>query len=125
MGPVLVPRASESCQFLSRCGLPELRAPCPLSPSFTPPLRLLPHPPIQPPDNQKLGLLEALLRIGDWQHAQSIMEQMPAFYATSHKAIALALCQLLHLTVEPLYRRYACANTHVPTDTHTHTHSLH
>uniref|UniRef100_A0A6Q2Z6K4 THO complex subunit 2 n=1 Tax=Esox lucius TaxID=8010 RepID=A0A6Q2Z6K4_ESOLU len=59
----------------------------------------------KPPDNQKLGLLEALLRIGDWHHAQSIMDQMPAFYATSHKAIALALCQLVHLTVEPLYRR--------------------
>lgn len=59
----------------------------------------------QPPDNQKLGLLEALLRIGDWHHAQSIMDQMPSFYATSHKAIALALCQLVHLTVEPLYRR--------------------
>ncbi|KAI1898968.1 hypothetical protein AGOR_G00077840 [Albula goreensis] len=59
----------------------------------------------KPPDNQKLGLLEALLKIGDWHHAQSIMEQMPAFYATSHKAIAVALCQLLHLTVEPLYRR--------------------
>ncbi|XP_052429659.1 THO complex subunit 2 isoform X1 [Carassius gibelio] len=61
----------------------------------------------KPPDNQKLGLLEALLRIGDWQHAQSIMDQMPAFYATSHKAIAVALCQLLHLIVEPLYRRAA------------------
>uniref|UniRef100_A0A3Q1CI77 THO complex subunit 2 n=1 Tax=Amphiprion ocellaris TaxID=80972 RepID=A0A3Q1CI77_AMPOC len=59
----------------------------------------------RPPDNQKLGLLEALLRIGDWHHAQSIMDQMPSFYATSHKAIALALCQLVHLTVEPLYRR--------------------
>ncbi|XP_049598530.1 THO complex subunit 2 isoform X1 [Syngnathus scovelli] len=58
----------------------------------------------QPPDNQKLGLLEALLRIGDWHHAQSIMDQMPSFYATSHKFIALALCQLLHLTVDPLYR---------------------
>uniref|UniRef100_A0A8C2GS61 THO complex subunit 2 n=1 Tax=Cyprinus carpio TaxID=7962 RepID=A0A8C2GS61_CYPCA len=64
----------------------------------------------KPPDNQKLGLLEALLRIGDWQHAQSIMDQMPAFYATSHKAIAIALCQLLHLIVEPLYRRY-CVQT--------------
>ncbi|XP_016106840.1 THO complex subunit 2-like [Sinocyclocheilus grahami] len=62
---------------------------------------------VHPPDNQKLGLLEALLRIGDWQHAQSIMDQMPAFYATSHKAIAIALCQLLHLIVEPLYRRAA------------------
>lgn len=62
----------------------------------------------QLPDNQKLGLLEALLRLGDWHHAQSIMDQMPSFYATSHKAIALALCQLVHLTVEPLYRRWDC-----------------
>ncbi|XP_033875771.2 THO complex subunit 2-like isoform X3 [Acipenser ruthenus] len=59
----------------------------------------------KPPDNQKLGLLEALLKIGDWQHAQSIMDQMPSFYAASHKSIAVALCQLLHITIEPLYRR--------------------
>ncbi|XP_068813871.1 THO complex subunit 2 isoform X6 [Struthio camelus] len=60
---------------------------------------------VHPPDNQKLGLLEALLKIGDWQHAQSIMDQMPPFYATSHKPIAIALCQLVHVTIEPLYRR--------------------
>ena len=65
----------------------------------------------QPPDNQKLGLLEALLRIGDWHHAQIIMDQMPSFYATSHKAIALALCQLVHLTVEPVYRRWLPSST--------------
>ncbi|KAJ7405439.1 THO complex 2 [Willisornis vidua] len=59
----------------------------------------------KPPDNQKLGLLEALLKIGDWHHAQSIMDQMPPFYATSHKPIAVALCQLVHVTIEPLYRR--------------------
>ncbi|XP_070615984.1 THO complex subunit 2 isoform X1 [Erythrolamprus reginae] len=59
----------------------------------------------KPPDNQKLGLLEAMLKIGDWQHAESIMDQMPPFYATSHKPIALALCQLLHVMIEPLYRR--------------------
>ncbi|XP_075691887.1 THO complex subunit 2 [Rhinoderma darwinii] len=57
------------------------------------------------PDNQKLGLLEALLKIGDWQHAQNIMDQMPPFYATSHKPIALALCHLIHVTIDPLYRR--------------------
>ncbi|XP_073497185.1 THO complex subunit 2 [Phyllobates terribilis] len=57
------------------------------------------------PDNQKLGLLEALLKIGDWQHAQHIMDELPPFYATSHKPIALALCHLVHVTVEPLYRR--------------------
>ncbi|XP_072285366.1 THO complex subunit 2-like [Pyxicephalus adspersus] len=56
-------------------------------------------------DNQKLGLLEALLKIGDWQHAQNIMDQMPFFYATSHKSIAIALCHLIHITIEPLYRR--------------------
>ncbi|XP_040179868.1 THO complex subunit 2 [Rana temporaria] len=56
-------------------------------------------------DNQKLGLLEALLKIGDWQHAQNIMDQMPPFYATSHKSIAIALCHLIHITIEPLYRR--------------------
>ncbi|KAF7244895.1 THO complex subunit 2 [Varanus komodoensis] len=59
----------------------------------------------KPPDNQKLGLLEGMLKIGDWQHAQSIMDQMPPFYATSHKPIAVALCQLLHVMIEPLYRR--------------------
>ncbi|XP_053229209.1 THO complex subunit 2 [Podarcis raffonei] len=59
----------------------------------------------KPPDNQKLGLLEAMLKIGDWQHAQNIMDQMPPFYATSHKPIAVALCQLLHVMIEPLYRR--------------------
>ncbi|KAH0510598.1 THO complex subunit 2 [Microtus ochrogaster] len=57
------------------------------------------------PDNQKLGLLEALLVIGDWQHAQSIMDRMPPYYAASHKVIALAICSLIHITIEPLYRR--------------------
>ncbi|XP_075429525.1 THO complex subunit 2 isoform X1 [Ascaphus truei] len=61
----------------------------------------------KPPDNQKLGLLEALIKIGDWQHAQNIMDQMPPFYATSHKSIAIALCRLIHVTIEPLYRRVA------------------
>ncbi|XP_072482055.1 THO complex subunit 2 isoform X7 [Notamacropus eugenii] len=60
---------------------------------------------VHPPDNQKLGLLEALLKISDWQHAQNIMDQMPPFYASSHRPIAIALCQLIHVTVDPLYRR--------------------
>ncbi|EPQ11739.1 THO complex subunit 2 [Myotis brandtii] len=59
----------------------------------------------KPPDNQKLGLLEALLKIGDWQHAQNMMDRMPPYYAASHKLIALAICKLIHITIEPLYRR--------------------
>ncbi|XP_057353478.1 THO complex subunit 2-like [Manis pentadactyla] len=59
----------------------------------------------KPPDNQKLGLLEALLKIGDWLHAQNIMDQMPPYYAASHKLVALAICKLIHIAIEPLYRR--------------------
>lgn len=69
---------------------------------------------LQPPDNQKLGLLEALLKIGDWHHAQSIMDQMPPFYSTSHKPIAIALCQLVHVTIEPLYRRWSDSHHSAP-----------
>lgn len=61
----------------------------------------------KPPDNQKLGLLEAVLKVGDWQHAQNIMDQMPPYYAASHKLIALAICKLIHITIEPLYQRAA------------------
>ncbi|KAK2503524.1 hypothetical protein MC885_006227 [Smutsia gigantea] len=43
--------------------------------------------------------------IGDWQHAQNIMDQMPPYYAASHKVIALAICKLIHITIEPLYQR--------------------
>lgn len=62
----------------------------------------------KPPDNQKLGLLEAL-KIGDWQHAESIMDQMPPYYAASHKLIALAICKLIHITIEPLYPKSWCS----------------
>uniref|UniRef100_A0A2K5EI48 THO complex subunit 2 n=1 Tax=Aotus nancymaae TaxID=37293 RepID=A0A2K5EI48_AOTNA len=48
---------------------------------------------------------KVLLKIGDWQHAQNIMDQMPPYYAASHKLIALAICKLIHITIEPLYRR--------------------
>lgn len=60
---------------------------------------------VKPPDNQKLGLLGALLKIGDWQHAQNMMDLMPPYYAASHKLIALAICKLIHVTIEPLYQR--------------------
>uniref|UniRef100_UPI00358DF603 THO complex subunit 2 isoform X2 n=1 Tax=Myxine glutinosa TaxID=7769 RepID=UPI00358DF603 len=57
------------------------------------------------PGLQKLGLLEALLHVGDWNHARAIMDRLPPFYTTSQKAIAAALCNLIHITIEPLHRR--------------------
>lgn len=54
--------------------------------------------------NQKLGLCEALLNIGDWNNAQLLMQQLPEHYAVEYQPIAVALCKLLHSIVEPVYR---------------------
>ncbi|XP_068717940.1 THO complex subunit 2-like [Montipora capricornis] len=59
------------------------------------------------PDNQKFGICEALLVVGAWDHAQTILERLPQFAAVSHPAIASGLCKLIHTTVEPLYRRHS------------------
>ncbi|KAK2556060.1 THO complex subunit 2 [Acropora cervicornis] len=59
------------------------------------------------PDNQKFGICEALLMVGAWDYAQTILERLPSFAAVSHPAIASGLCKLIHTTVEPLYRRHS------------------
>ncbi|XP_058948707.2 THO complex subunit 2 [Pocillopora verrucosa] len=59
------------------------------------------------PDNQKFGLCEALLMVGAWNNACSILDRLPQFAAVSHPPIAKGLCKLIHTTIEPLYRRHA------------------
>lgn len=54
--------------------------------------------------NQKFGLCEALLKVGDWENAEKLMNKLPEKCATSHDAIARALCDLIHTTIEPVYR---------------------
>ncbi|KAF2879485.1 hypothetical protein ILUMI_26680 [Ignelater luminosus] len=54
--------------------------------------------------NQKLGVCEALLDIGDWNNAQLIIKRLPEHFALDHQPVALALCRLLHYIVEPVYR---------------------
>ncbi|XP_070553830.1 THO complex subunit 2-like isoform X2 [Ptychodera flava] len=61
--------------------------------------------PDQPQDYQKLGLCEALLKLGDWHHAKMLMDRMPSFTAPNEKSIALAMADLVHATIEPLYKR--------------------
>lgn len=56
-------------------------------------------------ENQKLGLCEALLEVGDWPNAQKLMARLPEHYAVSQPHIARRLCLLVHTLVEPLYRR--------------------
>ena len=60
---------------------------------------------LQAPDNQKFGVCEALLMVGGWDQARSVLERLPQFAAISHPPISKALCKLIHTTIEPLYRR--------------------
>ncbi|KAL3879965.1 hypothetical protein ACJMK2_032241 [Sinanodonta woodiana] len=60
---------------------------------------------IDPHDNnQKLGLVEALLNIGAWEKAKSIMDRLPEFFAVAHRPVATSLCALIHTIIDPLYR---------------------
>ncbi|XP_064637610.1 THO complex subunit 2-like isoform X2 [Lineus longissimus] len=57
-------------------------------------------------NNQKLGLIEALLRLGDWEQVQPLLAKLPPYFATSYRPLAKALCSLLHITIEPLYQKH-------------------
>ena len=54
--------------------------------------------------NQKWGLCEALLTIGDWNTAQQLIRKLPDQSVMVHEPIARALCRLLHMIIEPVYR---------------------
>ncbi|XP_053672541.1 THO complex subunit 2 [Anopheles nili] len=54
--------------------------------------------------NQKWGLCEALLMIGDWTTAQQLIRKLPEQSVMVHEPIARALCRLLHMIIEPVYR---------------------
>uniref|UniRef100_A0A182PCL3 THO complex subunit 2 n=1 Tax=Anopheles epiroticus TaxID=199890 RepID=A0A182PCL3_9DIPT len=54
--------------------------------------------------NQKWGLCEALLTVGDWSTAQQLIRKLPDQSVMVHEPIARALCRLLHMIIEPVYR---------------------
>ena len=48
-------------------------------------------------------MVEALLQVGNWEHAQVMMQRLPPFFAMSHAPVAHAMAQLLHYLVDKLY----------------------
>ena len=56
--------------------------------------------------NQKLGVCHALLEMGDWQVASRLMALLPPFLPAWAPYITTSLCQMIHLLMEPLYRKY-------------------
>lgn len=65
-------------------------------------------------NNQKLGLCEALLIIGDWENAQTLIKRMPKQYAVGYEPIAISLCSLLHYIIEPVYVKYSVLSSSIP-----------
>ncbi|XP_046666105.1 THO complex subunit 2 isoform X1 [Homalodisca vitripennis] len=55
--------------------------------------------------NQKFGLCEALLEVGDWHTCQVLSRRLPDFCVMDQPPIALAMCRLLHSLIEPVYRK--------------------
>ncbi|XP_072398608.1 THO complex subunit 2 [Diabrotica undecimpunctata] len=65
-------------------------------------------------NNQKLGLCEALLLIGDWETAQILIKRLPDRYAVNYEPIATALCGLVHYIIEPLYSKFGIICSKIP-----------
>ncbi|XP_071847770.1 THO complex subunit 2-like isoform X4 [Apostichopus japonicus] len=58
-------------------------------------------------DNQKLGLCEALLNLGDWIHAKQLLDKLPEFSATANPSVAGALSSLIEKLLDIMYRKKA------------------
>ncbi|KAH8248629.1 hypothetical protein KR032_001611, partial [Drosophila birchii] len=53
--------------------------------------------------NQKFGLCEALLKVGDWENAYKIIQKLPEQAVVYQEPIARSIIDLIHFTVEHLY----------------------
>lgn len=69
-------------------------------------------------NNQKFGLLEALVKVGDWRHAHKILQQLPTYFATAQPDVARAMCSLVHILVEPVYQARSGLCSRIKTKTH-------
>lgn len=54
--------------------------------------------------NQKWRLCEALLDIGDWDNALVLIKKLPDQSVMVHEPVAKALCSLLNIIIDPIYR---------------------
>ncbi|KAJ8978313.1 hypothetical protein NQ317_008185 [Molorchus minor] len=64
--------------------------------------------------NQKLGLCEALLLVGDWETAHILIQRLPEHYALGYEPVALALSGLLHHIIEPVYKEHGIVSPKIP-----------
>ena len=55
--------------------------------------------------NQKFGLCHTLLLVGAWSQAKETMDKLPKFAAVSEQPVVEAMCKLIHVLIEPIYRQ--------------------
>ncbi|XP_023304562.2 THO complex subunit 2 [Lucilia cuprina] len=55
--------------------------------------------------NQKFGLCEGLLKVGDWENALKIIKKLPEQSVVVHEPIARALAELIHIGIDHVYRK--------------------
>ncbi|XP_036222766.2 THO complex subunit 2 [Bactrocera oleae] len=53
--------------------------------------------------NQKFGLCEGLLKVGDWENAYKIIKKLPEQSVAVHESIARALAELIHISIDYVY----------------------
>ena len=58
-------------------------------------------------DNQKLGVIEQLIVMGDWKNANELINELPvpASYVLDYSDINFNFCRLIHHLIEPLYKK--------------------
>lgn len=68
--------------------------------------------------NQKFGLLKALLDVGAWSQAESLISRLPTYYAVSQPPIALSLSNLIHVAMAPIHEQYSGLGSRIKTKHH-------
>merc|ERR1719347_554172 len=69
-------------------------------------------------NNQKFGLLEALIKVGAWGHAEKLLCQLPTYYATAQHGISKQLCKLIHIIMDPVYQANSGLCSRIKVKTH-------
>lgn len=54
--------------------------------------------------NQKFGLCENLLKVGDWENAEKIIKKLPEQSVVANEPISTVLIDLIHLSIDHIYR---------------------
>lgn len=63
-------------------------------------------------NNQKFGLCEAILYVGDWPTAQVLLKKLPDQCMIVNEPVARALCHLIHSVIDTVYKEHCAVSPH-------------